>query len=118
MPSLVPTLVTVRPPPGIVTPEWVERTLIFRLPTLRVVAVDGWVYGTLAVHSTWDDPDLPPVTITHLPSKLAVARMMEPQEAAAQVEWLWQAWPGGWGEEPDIGRVPKEVAEWCRSRQR
>lgn len=99
-----------------VKPVWVERTIIFRRPAGNVIALDGWIYGTLAVHSTWDDPTKPLVTITHQPSKLPVARLNNPDEAVAKVEWLWDQCPREWIEErPSKDRVPKEVLEWCKA---
>jgi hypothetical protein len=124
----VPILAATRPriQPATIKPVWTERTLIFKMPSGRVHALDGWVYGTLAVHSTWAWRfvgsmrfDLPPVTITHQPSKLALAFLADVEEAVAKIEWLWDQCPASWLEE-DIkgemaaGRLPKDVVEWSR----
>ncbi len=117
MPALVATVRVQAAAP--VKPLWVERTLIFRRPAGNVVALDGWVYGQLAVHATWSSPNLPPVTICHLPSMLAVARLAEVNEAVAQVEWLWESCPRAFtGEVVDTKQLTEGVLQWLQSNQR
>lgn len=125
MPKLLATM-PVAPPTEAIKPTWVERTIIFRPPQMggRVIAVDGWCYGTLCIHSTWawiyalgtgTRFALPPVTITHLPTKLAVAYLDGVDEAVAQTEWLWDLCPQLWtAEEQDVVKkqAPAEAREW------
>ena len=117
MPQLIATLQSA--PTERVKPEWLERTIVFRRPGGNVVTIDGWVYGTLAIHATWDSSDLQPVTITHMPSRLAVARLSDVDEALAQVEWLWDVCPLQWVEETvNPTQLPAEITQWAQEHQR
>jgi hypothetical protein len=119
MPQLISTAPTTKATVK-AKPVWIERTLIFRPSGGRVVAVDGWVFGMLAFHPTWSHPDLPKVTITHLPSKLSLAWLPDDGEAEASVEWLWEQCPELWTQEdvlPLKGKFPAQVVSWCRERQ-
>lgn len=113
----MPQLVDVRAAPvtDAVLPEWAEVTIVFRLPSLRVVALDGWKYGTLVVHATWDDPKAKPFTVTHRPSKLAVFRGADVEEMVREVERVWARCPRAWAaDEVDAASVPPDVVAWCR----
>lgn len=125
MPKLL-TIAPPAPPAEAIKPTWEERTIIFKPTNLggRVIAVDGWVYGSLCIHSTWAElytvgggPKfaLPPVTITHRPTKLAVAYLDVVDEAVAQVEWLWDLCPQLWtADEQSVikSQAPAEAREW------
>jgi hypothetical protein len=106
--------------------EWRERTIVFRRTSSSkthtnagIVALDGWQYGTLVAHATWDDKNAPPYTITHLPSKLMVARISDCDETLAQTERLWQSCPLAWaGYDVNKQLIPKEVVQWLKDHQR
>ena len=100
------------PPPE---PEWQERTLVFRLPTGRVLAEDGWRYGELFVHGALPgDPDL--VCVTHVATRLAVLRVVEVEDAIAGAEILWRECRGAWryADDVDLTKIPKHIETWVR----
>lgn len=100
-------------------PEWRERTVVFRLPSGRVVALDAWQHGTLVVHATWDDRDAKPFTVTHWPSRLMVCRVAEVDQAVERAEWLWRSCPRAWaGDEVDVALLPADVVQWCKENKR
>lgn len=116
MPELV-QVDEVAVPDAAYRPEWRECTVIFRLQSGRVLALDGWRYGTLVVHATWHDPCLRPFTVAHLPSKdaigpMAVCRFAEVEQATTAVERLWQECPNGWA--ADIRTLPASVIQYCK----
>src|SRR6185312_3829633 len=114
MPLIPITLVA----PRTVLLTWEERTLVWRRPAGNVVAVDGWVYGALAVHGTWDG-NRKPVTITHRPSTLVVARCDSPEQAVKDAEWLWQRCPNKWVMDcPTLAELPADVVQWLGRNKR
>lgn len=114
----MPELVFTEPdaqPDAAYKPEWRECTVTFRQPSGRVLALDGWQYGTLVVHATWDDAGHQPYTVTHLPSLLAVCRFAEVEQATAACERLWAACPHVWAaRDVDVKCVPADLAAWCK----
>ena len=98
------------PPPA----QWRELTVVFRRKCGDVKAVDGVALGTLAVHPAWDADDC--AVITHLPSKLAVARMSSIPDAVQATEWLWAQCRVAWLEEDvDKSKLTAEVLQWIGS---
>ena len=107
-------ILTGPPPTPVIPAQWRELTVVFRLPTGRILTVDGHALGTLAVHPSWDTDS--GVTITHLPTKLVVARMEDAAGAVQAVEWLWERCRHVWiKHEVDPAAVPQDVMDWIRS---
>lgn len=99
-------------------PEWRECTVVFRLPSLRVLALDGWQYGTLVVHATWHDTRLRPFTVAHMPSGLALCRFTEVDQAKTAAEHLLAECPRVWSaRDVDAAAVPAATVQWCRENQ-
>lgn len=119
----MPSLVCVDDEPAVVTtttyaPEWREKTVIFRLPTLRVLWLDGWQYGPLVVHATWDDAKARPYVVAHLHTLLVLCRWDTTEQAVAAVERLWrEAGRELSAREPDARRMPADVVQWCKENQ-
>lgn len=96
-----------------VLPTWSERTIVWRLSCGMVLAKHGWLYGTLMVHSGFSH-DL--TSVTHLPSKVEVARMPDEATARELVEQLWEACRPAWvGAEVDKASIPAEYVELLTS---
>lgn len=118
MPSLIcaddePVVVATTYAPG-----WREKTVIFRLPTLRVLWLDGWQYGPLVVHATWDDEKARPYTVSHLHTLLKLCQFDEVAQAVAAAERLWrEAGRELSAREPDARQFPADVVQWCRENQ-
>src|ERR1019366_1862323 len=105
-----------RPTVPTILPTWGEVTLVFRNSSGRVVTSDGWQYGTLVVHpSLPDHGNVPPVTITHRPSLIEVARTDDVDRAVAAVERMWRECRPAWlGEQYDKAKVPAEMVAWIK----
>jgi hypothetical protein len=102
----------------VVLPEWRECTIVFHRRGGGVLALDGWRYGTLVVHATWDDPEARPFTVAHFWSKLAVARFADAEQAFAAAEHLWSECPRAWAaSEVDVRSVPPGVVRYCKENQ-
>lgn len=110
-------LVPTRPPVVPTTlPEWREMTIVFRLSSGAVHTEDGICYATLAVHPSLSEND-PAVTVTHLPTKLAIFKVNEANDAVALVEQLWLKCADAFkrrGEDVDRSKVPPDVLQWIK----
>lgn len=107
-------IVPVRPPVApTVLPEWEERTMVFRYSSGAVYTCDCWQYGTLACHPTLPDELHQLVAVTHVPSKLAVVRVREVDDAVAIAERLWETCRDAWiRDEVDKTRIPADILKW------
>lgn len=110
---LVPTR-----PPVVPTqlPEWYEMTIVFRLSCGAIHTEEGICYATLAVHPSLDEKDAA-VTVTHLPTKLAIFKVNEANDAVALVEQLWLKCADAFkrrGEDVDRTKISPAVAQWIK----
>lgn len=105
-------------------PVWTEHTAVFRDPSGRVLAEDGWRYGTLIVHPTLPGDltkGMPAVTVTHLPTLLAVLRVNDADDAMRAAEKLWSdAGDALVAKDADAvrARVSTAVREWIEATNR
>lgn len=104
-------------------PQWAEMTIVFRQPAGNLLTEDGIRYGTLAVHPSLNPSD-PAVTVTHLPTKLAVIKVKEVNCAVAFTEQLWDRCSEAFsrpGDDVDRSKIPANVLQWilrCSAQQR
>ena len=115
-------LIPVGPPKAPpVLPTWSEPfTIIFRLPSGVIHSEDGVRYGTLGIHATLDG-DQPPVTVTHLPSKVPLFFTDEVEDAVALAEKLWEVCADAFkrsGEEIDRSKISPPMMAWIRACQK
>lgn len=112
----MPLLPTRPPAPSVVLPEWREMTVVFRLEGGAVHTEDGIAYATLAVHPSLNDSD-PAVTVTHLPTKLAIFKVDEANDGVELVEQLWLKCADAFkrrGEDIDRTKIPPAVVQWIK----
>ena len=107
-------MIFAKPPPAPLIPiEWCEVTIIFRRHAGNVDAIDGMAYGTLTIHPSLNDPAS--VDITHLPSKVRIARMGSVDDARTAAEWLWNQCRTAWtGDNVDKSKLTREALEWLQ----
>lgn len=110
--AAAPTVPTVKP-------EWRETTLIFRHQSGRIEAVDAMAYGCLAVHGSLpgEPATSAPVVVTHSPTKLAVARVDEVEDAVAIAEHLWDTCRAALVTADkcvDVGKMTPETIQWIK----
>lgn len=101
----------------VVKPEWREQTLIFRHTSGRVEAVDAMAYGCLAVHGALPGETGAPVVVTHAPTKLAIVRVNEVEDAVAISERLWETCKPAFvtpDKDVDRSKIPPDVVEWIK----
>ena len=108
--SLLPTQPTAPP-----DPEWVEGSLVFRMPWGGVHVADGWRYGELFVHAGLPS-DLDYVVVTHVASKVAITRVQEVEDAITIAEILWRECRGAWRcfDEVDKTKISQRMVDWIR----
>lgn len=103
-------------PANVILPEWEEMTVIFRLEGGGIRAEDGIRYGTLAVHPSLGN-DEPPVTVTHLPTKIPIFQADSAEDGISLAEKLWLRCADAFkrrGEDIDRGKLTADDMAWIK----
>lgn len=94
-------------------PSWVEASFVFRFKCGLIKAVDAWKYGCLYLHVTLPDEKKQCFVLTHGPSKLAIVRVKNHEDAVKIAEFLWKNYKAVFSAE-DVDRklLPPDIVKW------